>query len=173
MAIGHFGVEALALVGPTAQGGHVGLRPSLVDEDEPPWIKPALILLPLRASPGDLWPELFGRKHAFFEAQTPGMRKAPDLHIVQLQPTLRYLGNKTAQGEVGLHAFDQPVAMRARKDVRLVAADLARRDAARLALTANPHNRAAYRHAKPRSSGSCRNAIPLDCQNQPFAQIRR
>lgn len=66
MAIGHLCVQALTLGCPTPQRRHVGLGPSLVDEDQAPWINPALILLPLLAPPGDLWPELFGRQHAFF-----------------------------------------------------------------------------------------------------------
>ena len=66
MAIGHFGMEPLTDRRPPAQGRHVGLCPGFVDEDEASRIKPALILLPLLASPCDLWPELFGGQHAFF-----------------------------------------------------------------------------------------------------------
>ena len=66
MAIGNLGMKPLANRRPAAQRRHVGLRPGLVDEDEARRIKPALILLPLLASPGDLWPELFGGQHAFF-----------------------------------------------------------------------------------------------------------
>ena len=66
MAIGHLGMKPLANRRPAAQRRHVGLRPGLVDEDEARQIKPALIFLPLLASPCDLWPELFGGQHAFF-----------------------------------------------------------------------------------------------------------
>jgi hypothetical protein len=66
MAKGHFGMEPLADRRPPPQRRHVGLRPGLVDEDETRWIKPALIFLPLRPSPSDLRPELFGGQHAFF-----------------------------------------------------------------------------------------------------------
>ena len=66
MAVGDLGMKPLANRRPAAQWRHVGLRPGLVDEDEASWIKPALVLLPLLASPGYLWPELFGGQHAFF-----------------------------------------------------------------------------------------------------------
>ncbi len=51
---------------PATQRRHVGFRPSFVDENEPPGVNRALILLPLFAPPGDLGAQLFGRKHAFF-----------------------------------------------------------------------------------------------------------
>jgi hypothetical protein len=66
VAIRCFGVEPLALGCPATQRSHVGLRPSFINEDEPCRIKSSLILLPLRTSPRDLWPELFGGKNAFF-----------------------------------------------------------------------------------------------------------
>ena len=66
MAIRYFGMEPLTDRRPAAQRRHVGLGPGLVDEDEASRIKPALILLPLLASPGDRGPELFGGQHAFF-----------------------------------------------------------------------------------------------------------
>lgn len=66
VAIGHLGVKAFAAWRPAAQRSHVGLCPGLVDEDEPGRIKPALVLLPLLAPPGDLRPELLGGQHAFF-----------------------------------------------------------------------------------------------------------
>ena len=66
VAIGHLGMEPLAPGCPSAQGSHVRLRPGLVDEDEVPGVKPPLILLPLRAPPGDLRAQLFGGKNTFF-----------------------------------------------------------------------------------------------------------
>ena len=66
MAIGHLGMEPPAPRRPTPQRGHVGFGPGLVDEDQAPGIKSALILLPLFAPARDLWPELLGRQHAFF-----------------------------------------------------------------------------------------------------------
>ena len=66
VAVRHFGKEPLTFGCPAAQGSHVGLGPGLVDEHEPPGIKPVLEFLPLRPSSGDLGTELFGRQHAFF-----------------------------------------------------------------------------------------------------------
>ena len=67
-------MEPLARGCPSAQGSHVRLGPlrrssgqaGLVDEDEVPGVKPPLILLPLRAPPGDLRAQLFGGKNTFF-----------------------------------------------------------------------------------------------------------
>ena len=66
MAIGHLGMQPLALWRPAAQRGHVGLGPGLIDKDEAAGIRSALELLPLFASPGDLGAQLFGGQHAFF-----------------------------------------------------------------------------------------------------------
>ena len=62
----HLGVEPLAPGCPAPQRGHVGLRPGLIDEDEPGGVRSPLIFLPLLAPPGHLGPQLFGGKHAFF-----------------------------------------------------------------------------------------------------------
>lgn len=66
MAIGDFGMEPLTHRRPAAQRCHIGLRPGFVDEDEAGRVKPALVLFPLLASPGNRRPELFGGQHAFF-----------------------------------------------------------------------------------------------------------
>ena len=66
VAIRNLGMEPPPARCPAAQGSHVRLGPSLVDEDEALGIKAALILLPLRATPGDPRPQLFGGQHAFF-----------------------------------------------------------------------------------------------------------
>ena len=66
MAIGHLGVQPLALGSPAPERGHVGLGPRPVDEDEMPGIKSPLILAPLRAPPCDPGAQLFGGKNAFF-----------------------------------------------------------------------------------------------------------
>jgi hypothetical protein len=50
-------MEPLADRRPAPQWCHVGLGPGIVDEDEASRIKPALIFLPLLASPGDRGPE--------------------------------------------------------------------------------------------------------------------
>jgi hypothetical protein len=66
MAIRHLGVEPLADRCPAPQRSHVGLGPGFVDKNEASGVRPALILLPLLASPGHLGPQLFGGKNAFF-----------------------------------------------------------------------------------------------------------
>ena len=58
--------QLFAARSPTADRGHVGLGPRLVDEDEAPWIKPALILSPLLAPFGDGRPQLLGGEQSFF-----------------------------------------------------------------------------------------------------------
>ena len=52
----NFGMELLTDPRPATQLRHVGLRPNFVEEDEASRIKPALIFLPLLASPGDHGP---------------------------------------------------------------------------------------------------------------------
>ena len=66
VAIRHLGMEPLAFGCPAPQWGHVGFGPCLVHEDEPGSVRLPLILLPLLAPSGDLGPQLFGGKHAFF-----------------------------------------------------------------------------------------------------------
>lgn len=66
VAIGHFCVKPLTFGCPTPQRCHVGLGPGLIDEDEAGRVRPSLILLPLRASPGNLRPQLLGGQNAFF-----------------------------------------------------------------------------------------------------------
>jgi hypothetical protein len=50
-AMWHLRREALTARAPAAQRRHIGLGPSLVDEDEAGWIDPILVRLPLLASP--------------------------------------------------------------------------------------------------------------------------
>src|SRR6187397_2956763 len=60
-----------------------------------------------------------------------GVDELPDRAVVDLEAALGELSHEPAQGEVPLPAApDQPVAMRAGDLLRLVTADLARRDAA-------------------------------------------
>lgn len=66
VTVRNLGMQPLAHRCPAAQRGHVGFGPGLINKNQPPGIKPPLILLPLRASPGDLRAKLFGGKHAFF-----------------------------------------------------------------------------------------------------------
>jgi hypothetical protein len=65
-AEGCLGDEALAF-GASAMGArHVGFRPGLVDEQEPPRIDRRLTRLPPLTQPGDVRPVLFGGAQAFF-----------------------------------------------------------------------------------------------------------
>jgi len=51
---------------PATDRGHVRLRPSLIDKDETPGVKPSLIFLPLLASSRNRWPGLLLGEQAFF-----------------------------------------------------------------------------------------------------------
>jgi hypothetical protein len=66
MAMRHAGDEPLALVAPTPQRGHIGLGPSLVDEDQSADINPGLMLAPAFALAGDVRPGLFIPTNRFF-----------------------------------------------------------------------------------------------------------
>lgn len=63
---GRFGVEAFASPRSAMRAGHVSLGPCFVDEDETFRVKTALILPPLRATPGDRRPILLAGEQAFF-----------------------------------------------------------------------------------------------------------
>jgi hypothetical protein len=58
--------QALAAKAPASQRRHVGLGPSLIDEDEPRRIDFRLILLPSRAPPGDVRPVPLAGDRGFF-----------------------------------------------------------------------------------------------------------
>jgi hypothetical protein len=62
----HLGDQARAAQRAPAAAGHVGLGPGLVDEDQAPWVKPALILLPPQPPQGDVGPVLLAGVQAFF-----------------------------------------------------------------------------------------------------------
>jgi hypothetical protein len=66
MAVRHAGIQALAALPASVRAHHVGLGPSLVDEDQPGRIKAALEALPARATPGDVGARLFRRQNTFF-----------------------------------------------------------------------------------------------------------
>src|SRR3954447_15218936 len=67
----------------------------------------------------------------FFITELLGVDELPDRAVVDLEAALGELSHEPAQGEVPLPAApDQPVAMRAGDLLRLLTADLARRDAA-------------------------------------------
>jgi hypothetical protein len=65
-AEGGLGMEPLTAPGTAMGAGHVGLGPGLIDEDEAPGIKPALILAPLPPAPRDHRTILLAGEQAFF-----------------------------------------------------------------------------------------------------------
>jgi hypothetical protein len=67
--------EPLALRRPTAQAGHVGLRPGLVDEDQAPRIDEALIGSPSFAMAADVRAILLARDQGLFLSVIPIRRK--------------------------------------------------------------------------------------------------
>ena len=66
MTMWNFGAQPLAPATAAMSARHVGLGPGLVDEDEPPGIKPPLITLPACPPTRHVAPVLLGRQHAFF-----------------------------------------------------------------------------------------------------------
>lgn len=66
VAVRDFCIEPVSAPAPSAKGRHVGFGPGLIDEDQPRRIKPALILLPSSAPPGDVRPVLLAWQSAFF-----------------------------------------------------------------------------------------------------------
>ena len=66
VAVRDFRIEPLAARAPAAQRRHVGLGPSLVDEDKAFWINARLIFLPAGAVTGDVRPILLAWQQAFF-----------------------------------------------------------------------------------------------------------
>ena len=65
-AVRHLRPQSLAARCAAVGARHIGFRRGLVDEDQPSRIKPALILLPPRAPPGDRRPVLLAGVHGFF-----------------------------------------------------------------------------------------------------------
>jgi hypothetical protein len=65
-AVWGLGNEPLAPETAAVGARQVGLGPGLVDEDQAGRVKPALILLPLRAPPGDVGPLLLAGVQGFF-----------------------------------------------------------------------------------------------------------
>lgn len=61
-----FGNQPVAAQAAPMRPRHVGLGPGLIDKDQPPGIKIALITLPTFTPPFDVGPVLFGRVQAFF-----------------------------------------------------------------------------------------------------------
>ena len=62
----HLGEQLVSSRSPAAKARHVGLGPGLVDDDQPRWIKPALMHLPAQAPSCDVGAILFGGEQSFF-----------------------------------------------------------------------------------------------------------
>jgi hypothetical protein len=62
----HLGDQTAAAGTAPVPAGHVGFGPSLVDEDQAARVKPALMLLPSGAPPGDVGAILLAGVQAFF-----------------------------------------------------------------------------------------------------------
>lgn len=58
--------QALALLPPATQGGHVGLDPRLIDEHQPPWIEIGLKGPPAPSPPRDVGAGLLKGEQRFF-----------------------------------------------------------------------------------------------------------
>ena len=58
--------QALPAAAPTSERSHIGLRPSLVDEDQTFGVDVGLMRLPAGASPGDVRAVLFASERGFF-----------------------------------------------------------------------------------------------------------
>ena len=64
--VGGLGFESSTARPPSAQGRHVGLGPSLIDEDQALRVDPVLVLGPLCSSSRDVGTVAFASHHAFF-----------------------------------------------------------------------------------------------------------
>jgi hypothetical protein len=62
----------------------ISLRSALVDEGQPPGIKPVLEFLPMRTSSREFGTELFGGQYAFFEGKTLVMGEGSDRAVIDL-----------------------------------------------------------------------------------------
>ena len=66
MSLWHFGQKLAPAGRPATQAGHIGLGPGFVDEDQPFWIKPALIRFPTQPPSCDVGAILLGGEQSFF-----------------------------------------------------------------------------------------------------------
>ena len=100
-----------------------------------------------------------------------GVDELPHRAVVDLEAALGELSHEPAQGEVPLPAApDQPVAMRAGDLLRLVTADLARRDAAGVATRFS--QLIAVLSLTPKRAAACRRESP-SCATAATTRSRR
>ena len=82
---------------------HVRLHPGLIDEDQPTWRQPALILLPARTPAGHVRPVLFGCVQAFFLNVMPcAFKEVPDRVVADHDAARRQLRPQRPQRQVRL-----------------------------------------------------------------------
>lgn len=114
VAIRNPGLQSLAARRPAPDRRHVGLRPGLVDEDQPSRIDAALILLPLSPPARDIRAALLAWQNGFLEAQPLGVDEVPGRPVVDLRPPVGEFGPKSAQGDVVAAAdpLQKPATMR-------------------------------------------------------------
>jgi hypothetical protein len=165
----HLGNQAGAASAASVAAGHIGLGPGLIDEDQAPRIKPALILLPSSAAAGDVGPVLLAGMQAFFETHPYASKEPPHRAVARRGATRRQLGHHTAQGEVRLlgNPRQQPPPL-AFQQQRPPAAHLVGRRAAGRPVTLRPLHHAVDTHPKQRRRRPARatardrsdNAIP-------------
>ena len=99
------------------------------------------------------------------------MDELPYLPIVDPDAALGQFRHKPAQREVTPGARQQPVAMLAPQETRLVTADLPRRHAAGRPIALHPLDRARWRHSEPRRRRMSRQTVPLHRRDHPLAQV--
>jgi hypothetical protein len=96
--------------------GHVGLGPGLVDEDQPFGVEPALVLLPLLASTGDVGAVLFAGVQALFLNVMPSRAKN-----AQSAPWLTFTPSAASSARIARRVRSGFSAIRASSQSRLPA----------------------------------------------------
>jgi hypothetical protein len=88
--------EPRASCAPASYWRHVGLGPSLIDEDEPRRIDAGLAMTPARALARDIRAILLAGQHGFFEAEIFLVNEVPDRAIADHDAALGQFRLKTA-----------------------------------------------------------------------------
>lgn len=88
VTVRYFGDEPLAARAASAQPGHIGRCAGFIDEHKIAWIKPRLLLLPVRARHANVFAVLFGCVQAFFEDDVVAIER-----VVPWTKLLRGLNN--------------------------------------------------------------------------------
>ncbi len=132
-AVRHLGNEPGAARCAAVAPGHIGLGPSLVDENQTPGVNPALILLPLGATIGDVGAVLLAGVEAFFEADPLALEEAPHRPVAGRRATFGQFGDQAAQRQVRLlgDPRQQPFPLRQQHQLLPAAHPLGRRAAGR------------------------------------------